>query len=270
MLLTRILTAAVLLPLVVAGILYLPTTGVAVVAGVFLIVCAWEWGALTKLSAPGARAGFAAVTAVILLLLWWQQGVATYLILALSALWWVLATVWLFRFPRGWDVSVGATPLAGLLGLLLLAAPFVALVRLHDSPVGPQLMLSLFVLVWAADTGAYFAGRAYGRHKLAPRISPGKTWEGAVGGLLLSLAVACLVAWWLDFDGARTLWFVLLGGGIALVSIVGDLTISMFKRQAGVKDTGTLLPGHGGVLDRLDSLLAAAPCFVVALSLLPQ
>lgn len=270
MLLTRILTAAVLLPLVVVGILYLPTAGVAVVIAAFLTVGAWEWGALTRFSATGARVGFAVATAAMLLLLWWQQSAATSVILVLSFLWWLLATIWLFRFPRGWDVSVGAAPLAGALGLLLLAAPFVALVRLHGGNAGPQLVLSLFVLVWAADTGAYFAGRALGRHKLAPRVSPGKTWEGAAGGLLLSLAVAWLAAWWLDFGDTRTVCFVLLGGGVALISIVGDLTISMFKRQAGVKDTGTLLPGHGGVLDRLDSLLAAAPCFVLALEFLPQ
>lgn len=270
MLLTRILTAAVLLPLVIAGILFLPTAGVAVVAGIFLVACAWEWGVLTRLSATGTRAAFAVITTGVLLLLWWQQGAATNIILGLSVLWWLLATVWLLRFPRIWDLSVGSAAVAGALGLLLLAAPFLALVRLHAGTAGPQLVLCLFVLIWSADTGAYFAGRALGRHKLAPRVSPGKTVEGAGGGLLLSLLAAWLGAWWLGFDGAKTAGFILLGGIVALVSIVGDLTISMFKRQAGVKDTGAILPGHGGVLDRLDSLLAAAPVFVLGITLLPQ
>jgi len=269
MLLTRILTALVLLPLVIGAIFWLPTTGVAVVLGVFLGIGAWEWGLLTRLANPGARIVFTLITLAAFVLLWWQMGAtATIAIIWLAVLWWILAVFILLRFPRGWDVSVGLPPVAGLLGLLLLCAPFVALVRLHGGVAGPQLMLCLLVLIWAADTGAYFAGRALGRHKLAPRVSPGKTVEGAVGGIALTLVAAALGAWWFGYAGGQAFGFVLLGGITALFSIVGDLTISMFKRQAGVKDSGRIFPGHGGVLDRLDSLLAAAPCFVLGYALL--
>lgn len=268
MLLTRVLTALVLLPLAIAGMLLLPTGGVALVLGLVLLIGAWEWGLLTRLSSKAARGLFVTLAGLFMLGLWWLPPGYGTLVLWGSILWWLVAFNFLLRFPRVWDVSVSLAPLAILLGLLLLAAPFLALVQLHSSANGPQLMLCLFILIWAADTGAYFAGRALGRHKLAPRVSPGKTVEGALGGIGLSLFAAALGAWWFEYHGQAAVLFVLLGGVVALVSIVGDLTISMFKRQAGVKDSGSIFPGHGGVLDRLDSLLAAAPFFVLGLSFL--
>ncbi len=267
MLLSRVVTALVLLPLVVAGMLWLPTFGVALVVGGFFLVGAWEWGLLTRISSVPARLLLVLITGLTLGLLWWQRDIATNAVIYLALLWWILAAYLVVRFPSGWDVSVGSTALTGALGLLLLAAPFAALVQLHDRVLGPQLMLYLLVLIWAADTGAYFAGRALGKHKLAPQVSPGKTWEGAIGGVLLTLAAAALGAWWFDYTGIPALLFVLLGGVTALFSVIGDLTISMFKRQAGVKDAGRIFPGHGGILDRLDSLLAAAPTFALGYAL---
>lgn len=269
MLLTRVVTALVLLPLVVGGMLLLPVWGIALVlAGVFLIG-AWEWGLLTRLSSTPLRLLFVGLAAGVMLVLWFYPGLPVTAVLVASLLWWILAVHYLLQFPRGWDFSVGLPLVSGLLGLILLAAPYAGLTRLHATASGPQLMLCMFVLIWAADTGAYFAGRALGRHKLAPAVSPGKTREGAIGGVLLSLVAAGLGAWWFGFSGAAAFLFVMLGGVTALFSIVGDLCISMFKRQAGVKDAGRIFPGHGGVLDRLDSTLAAAPCFVLGMAWLP-
>lgn len=268
MLITRILTALVLLPLVIAAIFMLPTPGVAVVLGGFFMVGAWEWGLLTRMSGMPARVVFLVITAIAFVLLWWKMAFVASPLICLAALWWLLAAYYVIRFPQGWDVSVGLTPVAGGLGLLILSAPFVALLLLHALPLGPQLLLYLLVLIWAADTGAYFAGRALGKRKLAPRVSPGKTWEGAIGGVLLTLLAAVLGAWWFGYTHGQAVTFTLLGVATAIFSIIGDLTISMFKRQAGVKDSGRIFPGHGGVLDRLDSLLAAAPCFVLGYTLL--
>lgn len=259
----------VALPLVVGGILWLPTLGVALIAAALLLVGAWEWARLVRLNAAPWRALFTLAVAAVFIATWqWRGSAVLWWILAAALVWWLLAALLVRRFPRGWDMSVGL-PGAGLaLGLLLLAATFAALLLLHAGARGPLYMLGLFALIWAADTGAYFAGRALGRHKLAPNVSPGKTVEGAAGGLLLALFAAALAGWLLGLVGATLAGFVVLGAVTAAVSVVGDLSVSMFKRQAGVKDSGTLFPGHGGVLDRLDSLLAAAPVYVLGLTLL--
>jgi phosphatidate cytidylyltransferase len=144
--------------------------------------------------------------------------------------------------------------------LFALVPVWLALVRLHEQ--GPQLMLFLLLLVVAADIGAYFAGRALGKHKLAPRVSPGKTWEGVGGGLVAAAMMAAFGVWWFDMDAVP---FMALCIVVAIASVVGDLTESMFKRHAGLKDSGNLLPGHGGVLDRVDSVTAAAPVFLIGL-----
>ncbi|MDT0635386.1 phosphatidate cytidylyltransferase [Spectribacter hydrogenoxidans] len=271
MLKTRILTALALLPLVVAAILWLPTAGVALILGSLLTLGAWEWGRLGGIREAGPRAAGAAVTALVMLGGWYglvHPGlVLTWLGAAL--VWWAAAVRWIPAFPRGWGASLGRPALTLISGLLVLSACFVALVWLHAGPAGPTLMLLLLILIWAADTGAYFAGRALGRRKLAPNVSPGKTLEGAAGGLALTTLAGVLGAWWLDLAGGVALAFILLAVLTGAISIVGDLTQSMFKRHAGVKDSGNLFPGHGGVLDRIDSLLAAAPLFSLGLQWLP-
>ncbi len=152
---------------------------------------------------------------------------------------------------------------AALAGLPVLVPAWLALSYLHRVPErGPQLTLFLLLLVFAADIGAYFAGRAFGRLKLAPQVSPGKTWEGVIGGLSSAALIAYAGALWFKFD---TIAILGLGCAVALVSVVGDLTESMFKRHVGLKDSGAILPGHGGMLDRLDSITAAAPVFALGM-----
>lgn len=272
MLRTRLITAAIVLPLVVASIIWLPTPALAVLFGGLLAIGAWEWSGLMALSSKTARGVLAGLCTCIFAVCWvpaWRAQIAVWL-LPLAVVWWLLAIVLLIRFPRGWDLSTGWPGFGATLGLLVLAAPFTALVALHAWSRGAFLVLFLFVLIWAADTGAYFAGRAWGRAKLAPAVSPGKSREGAYGGIGLALVAAALGGWIFGFAGLQLLVFVLLGGVTAAVSIIGDLTVSMFKRQAGVKDSGNIFPGHGGVLDRLDSVFAAAPVFVLGLELITR
>lgn len=273
MLATRIATALVLAPLVVAGALFLPTMPVTLIFAVLMLLGAWEWAGLLGLGVPG-RAGYVAVFAVVAVALWFLSPVAfgpgiALVVIGLGCIWWLAAGYWLLRFPRDWDASIGRPVPGAMVGLIVLCAPLAGMHYLHASDQGPVLLLLLLVLVWGADTGAYFAGRALGRHKLAPRISPGKTQEGAVGGIVVALGVAVLGGWLLGYGGSRLLAFTVLGGWVAVISIVGDLTLSMFKRHAGLKDSGALFPGHGGVLDRLDSLIAAVPWFVAGLHWLP-
>lgn len=273
MLSTRIATAAVVVPLVVLGILYLPTLAIALVFAAFMLVGAWEWAGLLRLTST-ARIVFVAVVALTLMLVaglrshTWMLGIEN-LFIGLACIWWLFAIYWISRFPDGWATIIGRLDAGVVIGVITLVAPAAAVTYLHQSDDGALLLLTFFVLVWAADTGAYFAGRALGRHKLAAQVSPGKTWEGAIGGLFTSIIIAGLGAWLLGYMPQQALAFICLGAWIAAISVVGDLTISMFKRQANLKDSGTLFPGHGGVLDRLDSVLAAAPWFVAGLHWLP-
>lgn len=273
MLATRVATALVVVPVVVGGILLLPTPPVALIFAALMLLGAWEWARLLGLPAA-PRAGYTLLFAVTVVVLWFLSPLAAgtgaaVLAIALGCIWWLAAVRWLLRFPHGWDDSIGRPAVGAALGLVVLCAPLAAVRYLHASDQGPALLLLFFVLVWGADTGAYFAGRGLGRHKLAPRISPGKTREGALGGIVTALLMAAAGAGLLGYGGARFAAFVVLGGWVAVISIVGDLTLSMFKRHAGLKDSGTLFPGHGGVLDRLDSVVAAAPWFVAGLHWLP-
>lgn len=273
MLATRIATAAVLVPLAVLGMLYLPTAAITAVVSVLMLLGAWEWGGLLRLSDSGRIV----LTLVVALLIFvaaalrsgaWFVGIDNLLIGA-ACLWWLIAIYWVIRFPGGWAAIMGRRDVSVVTGLLVLVAPVAAVTYLHQSDQGALLLVTFFFLVWAADTGAYIAGRTLGRRKLAPAVSPGKTVEGAIGGIVAAMCFSAAGGWLLGYESARLVAFLLLGAWIAVISIVGDLTISMFKRHAGLKDSGRLFPGHGGVLDRLDSVLAAAPWFVAGLHLLP-
>ena len=250
----RVLTALLLAGLVIAALLGLP--GHAAVAAIALVMLAgaWEWAVFAGLTSTAGRVGYVALVAVTIALLWVasDDGANLRAILVLAMLWWLAGLLWLlFASHRGGHVA------AALAGLAVLAPAAVGLARLVlIEPKGRELLLFLIVLTAAADVGAFFGGRRFGRRKLAPAVSPGKTWEGLMSGMLAaSLAAA---------GGAQLLGHPLLPWlglclGVAMISVVGDLVESMFKRRTGLKDSGSLLPGHGGVLDRIDSLLFVAP-----------
>ena len=269
MLKTRILTALVALPVAIAAILWLPTAGLVVVVSSLMLVGAWEWSGMMGLD-RGQRALFALLVGIVIALVWAAAGpafagVAGTALIGLACVFWLAVVALLRRFPRAWPATLGQTFLAALVGCLVLSAPVAALGVIHHRPAGPALILVLCFMIWGADTGAYVAGKTMGRHKLIPNVSPGKTREGVYGGVLSAAVLGAAGAFVLGLPTPRILAFAVMGAAIALVSVVGDLTISMFKRSAGLKDSGSLFPGHGGVLDRLDSLIAAAPWFVIGL-----
>jgi phosphatidate cytidylyltransferase len=255
----RIITGAVLGTAVTVAVLLLPTSAMAAVLGVLWVVGAWEWAGLAGRHGPPRWAYTAAVAAVMAAALVWPWPLEWLEGAAWTALaWWIVAFVAVVRYPAPF-------PDGGILpaGVAALIPAWLLLARLHSAgPRGAALTLMAFVLVWAADVGAYTFGRLVGRVKLAPRVSPGKTWEGVVGGAALAAAAAAAASLWL---GLPPLALIVLAVVTALVSVVGDLTVSMLKRGRGLKDTGHVLPGHGGVLDRIDGLIAAVPAFVLGL-----
>jgi len=266
MLKQRILTALVLIPLVVAGILYLSKAAIALIFAVVVLQGAWEWSAMAGLKHKVIRLLYVAVAAAGLFFLWPGTGDRFLMETTgyLSAAWWVLAFVWIL-VPGVMDQrSVFSTVLKLFFGTLVLLPLWMALVSIHSiSDEGPVWLLSVMVIVWVADSGAYFAGKAFGKHKLAPRVSPGKTWEGVMGAVVLVLLYTLVATYWLPVEGDARMWFILAGLLLVPVSVIGDLFESLMKRHSGIKDSGQLLPGHGGILDRIDGLTPAIPLFML-------
>ena len=260
MLLQRILTAVVLLAVLSVVLLWLPRAAALIAIALIVLAGAWEWAGLARIEGRVRKSLYTAACAVAMLLLWRLAelpGGFTW-VMAVALAWWVLAFVWLTLAP-----GYGGPAQAATAGLATLAPMWVAMERLYDhSGHGAALVVFAFMLIWAADIGAYFVGRRLGRYKLAPRVSPNKTWEGVLGGLVLGALVALAGQAWFGFDAAA---FLPLCVAVILVSVVGDLTESLFKRQAGLKDSSSVLPGHGGVLDRIDSLTAALPVYALGL-----
>ncbi len=262
----RALTAFLLGPLVLAGVLWLPTPAFAVGLGLVTLWAAWEWGQLVGLRRGDQRLAYLALVGIPLLMLWLLPWLRPWVIGA-GALWWVIQTVRLARV-REVPLESGIQPADLGAGVLVLGAPWAALVELHGAaPEGPALVLFVLLLVWTADSLAYFVGRRWGRIKLAPRLSPGKTREGVYGALAGAILCGLMYGWARSLGLPGTLVAALLCGVTVLASVVGDLYESLLKRRRGVKDSSHLLPGHGGMLDRVDSLTAAAPVFVLGLAL---
>ncbi len=254
----RVLTALLLLPLVVGAVIYLPQSMFAFLFGAIILAAGWEWSGLLETDPP-LRALYLALLGMLMLMSERLLGAEATGYIALA--WWLFSFYWVVGHPAStklWRSSPMARALAGLMVLIPTFICFVALRAVHGHGVG--LTMLLLLIIWAADTGAYFAGRAFGKHKLAPKVSPGKSWEGVVGGLLLALAVAAAGHVYLALP-YHWVPFMLLSLLTVAISIQGDLFESLFKRICGVKDSGGLLPGHGGLLDRIDSLTAAAPIF---------
>jgi phosphatidate cytidylyltransferase len=256
----RIITGALFGGLLICVVLFLSTPLAAVVLGALWILGAWEWAGLANLQAGGRIVYASGCAACMLVLYLYADTRALYglLIIALASL--LLAFVAVLTYPRKFGMAT-----VGAAGFVALVPSWLLLVRLHGAlPLGHKLALTVLAIVWAADVGAYTFGRAFGRIKLAPAVSPGKTWEGVTGGLVSAAVAAWLAAILLGLPAGALL---ALGVLTALASVVGDLAVSVFKRNVGLKDTGTLLPGHGGVMDRIDSLTAAIPVFVLGLML---
>lgn len=261
MLKQRIITASILAIFVVWAVIKLPSLVLGAALLLVVALGAWEWAALAAYRSLQQRLIYVAAVLGGCLLAWPFVESATFIhgVLYLSAAVWLSALGWLFHYATH---SAAQYPqwLIALSGALMLVPTWLAMLALHI--LSANYLLFLLLLIWGADIGAYFAGKRWGRHKLAATISPGKTWEGVGGAAASVLLLALLGA--VSFK-LPALWFIALCLIVAAFSIVGDLFESMLKRHSGVKDSSALLPGHGGILDRIDSLTAAAPLFLLGL-----
>lgn len=275
MLRQRVITALVMAGLFLASVLFLPYKALAVFFGALVLAGGWEWSRLAGWQAPLARGGFVLLLLAALVLLFFHCQLDTQPtresvqpVLGLACLWWSFALLWVKSYPGSatiWSHRV----MRSIMGLLILAPAWTAAMYLLSYPRGGLLMVMLVLVVAAADVGAYFAGKSLGKHKMAPAVSPAKTWEGFWGGALTVAVVGLLIWYFLPVRAAHISLPAVLAVVLitSMASVVGDLTVSMVKRESGTKDSGSLLPGHGGVLDRLDSLSGAAPVFALGLLL---
>lgn len=276
MLRQRVVTALLMAGLFLAGVNYLPLPVLAAAFALVVALGAWEWAPLAGINPSALRALYSLLVLFLAAVLYVYGGFGGGAIsraqiqplLGFAGLWWCFALLWVRSFPSSavfWRHPV----MRALMGLLvLLPAWFAAVYLLHVEQRGAAVVV-LVLVVAAADIGAYFTGRAFGRHSLSPSVSPSKTWEGFWGGVCCAGLLAAGL-WTLlpgRFDHLSLAATLCVALATAFASVLGDLTVSMVKRVSGVKDSGSLLPGHGGLLDRLDSLCAAAPTFALGLLL---
>jgi phosphatidate cytidylyltransferase len=271
MLKARIATAVPLALMFVGLVLYAQALALALIFGVFVLMGAWEWTRLSSIESLWVRTGFLLLIAASLALgnaelqlLDQVQRLNVQSLMGAACLAWAVALLWIKGYPSS-AILWRSRAMRLIMGYLMLVPAWIAVMFLLSVSLGPTILICLVAIVAVADVGAYFAGRFLGKHKLAPSVSPGKTWEGFWGGFFASTAFGVLV-WWLrpvELSHLNLSAVLAITLTTSLASVVGDLMVSMVKRESGYKDSGNLLPGHGGVLDRLDSICGAAPIFAL-------
>lgn len=284
MLKERIITALIMIGVLLAALFFFSSQAFAFVLLGIAAVAGWEWADLSSLSSQVERVAYASVVVVIIAILgnylnlvntsfmekvWLNVAASAHLrdLLGLGVLFWAFALLWVLSYPGSASIW-GNKWLRAVMGLLVLVPSVTALLYVNAQEQGQAVFLYLIGIVSSADVGAYFVGRAYGNKKLAPNVSPGKSWAGFWGGAAAVAIFALIVGLFLDVLGLTYLQLVAVTVIAALASVLGDLLESMVKRHRGIKDSSQLLPGHGGVMDRIDSLSAAAPVFVLLAILL--
>ena len=268
---TRLLAALFMTPLAIAAVLLLQTPWLVAFAAVLFLAGLWEWFRLAEIDDTLHRTVLlVANLAMMVAIVWASRSSSGYsyvlfqIAVVIGVIWWLLALLWLQHYDFASDHDTHARTFKLAAGTLSVIPAWAALALIHASePNGHRWLLLALLVIWAADTGAYFAGRHFGKHKLSPRISPNKTIEGLAGGAAASLVVALVGAPLAGASLAQLPWVALVVLATVGFSVVGDLFESLLKRHVGAKDSGDLIPGHGGLLDRLDSVLAALPVFAL-------
>ncbi|MGR2702252.1 phosphatidate cytidylyltransferase [Vibrio campbellii] len=272
----RIITALILAPLVILGIFKLPLIGFIIALTAITLLGFWEWTQFTESKSRIAALVPAVVVTGLSFLFISPDAVSLnqlvaphYTVLALGFVWWIIASTMAITYPKTTNLWQGSKALRHVFGFLTLI-PFlwsVIILRASDISVDPyhgaKLVLYVCFLVWAADSGAYFAGKSMGKRKMAPHVSPNKTIEGLIGGIIAALIVGWVFAGWFDIQFTSPVHMVIITLITVVISVLGDLVESMFKRVSGIKDSSNIIPGHGGILDRIDSLTAAFPVFAL-------
>lgn len=273
----RIITAIILAVITIGTVFFLPLQFFMLMLAVVFLFASKEWARFVDKTGPGFVLYFyGALLALTLFMvpidkMWGLNGISPIFSsgLIFAAIWWIIALFMVLTYPRSASIWSSSKLLKTCFGIAILIPFFWGLVAIrtinmqHDFYYGSELLMYVFLLVWASDTGGYFFGKKFGKHKLLPTVSPGKTIEGFFGGLFLGVVIAFLGIFYFDMPNDEDISFLIISLVTILVSVLGDLTESIFKRESGLKDSGNLFPGHGGILDRIDSITAAVPIFAL-------
>lgn len=275
MLKLRIISAIVMAAVFLSVLFLLPPLGFSMFIAAVVVVAAWEWANLSSFESLLARVGYASGVAAVLVGLYFSCGFdqpvlrldSIKILLLIACSWWAVALLWVQGFPQS-SLLWGNRWLRLLMGILVLVPTWLAAAYVRSLESGQWLVLLAMLLIACADTGGYFVGRRFGRRKLAINVSPGKTWEGFWGGQLCNLLLALFLAFVvLGVTPSAAVTVIVIVAMTSLASVLGDLLESMVKRHRGIKDSSQLLPGHGGVMDRVDGVTAAMPFFALGLLL---
>jgi phosphatidate cytidylyltransferase len=273
MLKQRVLTAIILIPLFVGLVLKLPPRGFCLLTSLLVVVSAIEWSGLMGIKGFPKSIIFPFLMIILIvngLYLLATHVVSVPEVMYVAFAFWIIAAFWVFSYPKTSNIWGKGVLVRGIMGILVLMPCWLALNFIRVLPSGEYILLALFVLIWGADTGAYFAGKKWGKHKIIPIVSPGKSWEGLAGALITTVLLVFCILTSLKFPTVDIWALLVLSLVTVLFSVLGDLFESMLKRKVDLKDSGAILPGHGGILDRIDSLTAAAPIFALGLILMAK
>ena len=266
MLKQRVITAIILASLTISGVIFLPTHILAFVLAVIICVAAWEWAACAGFDNNAHKVAY--VSAILLCLMACLKLLNNQYIVIITyfgVVWSIIAISLVISYQNNQNINLSSTMLKAIIGGIILVPSWLSLILIHGKDSGVTLVLFLFLLIWLADSAAYFSGKKFASKKLASNVSPGKSWEGVYGALFMSFLLGVAYVLYSEMQFAHAILFLVLVLLTVSFSILGDLVESMFKRMAGIKDSSHILPGHGGVLDRIDSLTSAAPVFFVGL-----
>lgn len=263
MLKKRILSAIFLIAAFLFILIYFSSQLFCLLISIIMLFAAWEWTKISEIKKVSSRIFYLIIVASLLILLLFVPLQYFYFLFIATFIWWIIAFLLIISFSLG-DFSWGKSIfLRATMGLFVLIPCWAALNDLRNQTQGVSQLIFLFFLIWGADSAAYFAGKKWGKHHLAPRVSPGKTIEGLMGALIFAFVFSLFVQWFAKIPWSQWWWGIVLSLITVLFSVVGDLFESMIKRVAHLKDSGNVIPGHGGVLDRIDSLTAAVPIFTL-------
>jgi phosphatidate cytidylyltransferase len=258
MLKQRILTALILIPIALGILFYLPPVYFRFVTAFLVLAGAWEWSNFMEIKTKSWRLVYCLLLAI---LCYASIFIFDFYLLSATFIWWLIAFIFILLYPRASDWWGKSKFIRGLMGVMVLVPCWAAINIIRAQEDGIYALLFLFILIWGADSAAYFVGRLWGKHKLAPQVSPGKSWQGFAGAMVFSILITFAAAWLSQTPTILWPWAMALSLTTVVFSVIGDLFESMLKRRVGLKDSSQLLPGHGGILDRIDSLTAAAPVF---------
>ncbi len=266
---TRIITGLILGTAFIVAIFMLSPYWMSIVFATLIVIGAFEWAKLSDVSSFLVKIAYSTLLIFLMVLGWKFLQIATTIVpvMVTAAIWWLLALFWVMNYPMGNQKNFSNIMVKLFSGVLVMLPAWMGLVYLHQQ-YSPAWVIYIMVLIWVADSGAYFAGKKWGKRKLAPKVSPGKSWEGVYGAITAGVLYAIFGLWWLNIETQSIFYFVVLSIIIVPVSVLGDLFESMVKRHSGHKDSGNILPGHGGIMDRIDSLTAAVPVFVLGILVL--